>query len=210
MEIKYRDRSTLGTTGWCCCFFGFFVFGLVFGLTVLPEMNEGWQWTQDLCFVVEAHTCVQQLPPACNVSVDVLFDTLPICDERACHKRRGNVLAPDQTTSNQVWMFIHDVNTSHVCWQRAETMEVTFLDPNDMSNTEMILPFCLSAIFFIPSCLFIPAFMKQDSSAARLLDRMGIKHAPDHDQTALALLNSQAAKELLMRQGSTSIMMDNM
>lgn len=79
-------------------------------------------------------------------------------------------------------MFIHDVNTSHVCWQRAETMEVTFQDPNDMSNTEMILPFCLSAIFFIPSCLFIPAFMKQDSSAARLLDRMGIKHAPDHDQ----------------------------
>mmetsp|Transcript_44348 Transcript_44348/g.90509 ORF Transcript_44348/g.90509 Transcript_44348/m.90509 type:complete len:206 (-) Transcript_44348:80-697(-) len=202
MQFQYKDPSTIGNMGWCCCALGFLVFTLIFGFRVLPDLQEEWQWTPDLCFVVSKDASCLEL--GCQVSVNVLLDSLPVCSERKCDKRNGTVFGPEGKEA-EVWLLVHEENTSFPCYQRAITDEILFETPSEVSNDEMMLPFLISAIFFLPSCVLIPAFMKKDSSAARLLESLGVRRVVDDDALTLVQLPSDAD---MRRQQGEGIMMD--
>eukprot|EP00293_Proteomonas_sulcata_P020817 CAMPEP_0184306104 /NCGR_PEP_ID=MMETSP1049-20130417/15185_1 /TAXON_ID=77928 /ORGANISM="Proteomonas sulcata, Strain CCMP704" /LENGTH=160 /DNA_ID=CAMNT_0026618293 /DNA_START=80 /DNA_END=562 /DNA_ORIENTATION=+ len=125
-----------------------------------------------------------------NFSAPQSFSPLvpQVCHGKYCTKRTGTVYIGDNKDKS-AWLFLHDVNTSDICYTRTEgnygleSQEVVFDVPDEVPLSSILLPFILSAAFFVAACICIPAYIKPDSRMNKVLEQIGVQR----DDTPLLL-----------------------
>jgi len=163
------------------CFIGFFILLLFFIFGIYPQLEDYWMWTKDVCYVIAQNKTCSDLPStdACLVSVRVVLDRNPICAREVCTKRSAYVFNDPNTEDTIFWLRNFAVNTSHVCYENDSQGEVSFRQPSSVTTNQMVIAAIVSMIFFIPACIFIPAFLQPSSYMAQMLKRLGIQKSEE-------------------------------
>ncbi|EKX32299.1 hypothetical protein GUITHDRAFT_156371 [Guillardia theta CCMP2712] len=179
--IKYKHESFLGGAGWLFCFIGFFVLLLFFFLGIYPQLEDYWMWTADRCYVIAQNKTCSTIPSedACSVSVRVLMERNPVCAREICTKRSATVYNDPSTEDAMFWLRNYAVNTSHVCYENDSQGVVSFHEPSSVTTSQMLVAVFVSMIFFVPACIFIPAFLQPGSYMAQFLKRIGIQKSEE-------------------------------